>query len=148
MEFRFSEAQLPGIAQKIIASCPAKILCLYGDMGSGKTTLIKALVKALGGGDDAKSPTFGLVNEYYTAEGTLLGYHFDFYRIADESEALDLGLEYYLSQDVWVFMEWPEKVASLLPGDRVELYIRILDKMTREVNIDSFKAHKITGFSG
>ncbi|HMB64971.1 MAG TPA: tRNA (adenosine(37)-N6)-threonylcarbamoyltransferase complex ATPase subunit type 1 TsaE [Eudoraea sp.] len=148
MEFRFSEAQLPGIAQKIIASCPAKILCLFGEMGSGKTTLIKALVKALGGGEGANSPTFGLVNEYHTVDGALLAYHFDFYRIEDESEALDLGLEDYLSQDVWIFMEWPEKVASLLPGDRVELYIRVVDKMTREVKIDSFRAHKITGFAG
>ena len=84
-------------------------------MGAGKTTLIKALVKELGGTDTVSSPTSGLVNEYETKTGELLGYHFDFYRLNDETEAMDMGLEDYLNTSAWIFMEWPEKIPGWFP---------------------------------
>ncbi len=123
------------VAKKIVESVPSKTLCFYGEMSSGKTTLIKALVEELGGADIASSPTFGLVNEYHTPEGELLAYHFDFYRIEDETEALDLGLEEYLSEDVWVFIEWPEKVTSFLPADSTELHLEIINGNTRKLSL-------------
>ena len=83
-------------------------------MGAGKTTLIKAILKEMGAIDSGSSPTFGIVNEYHNKDGELLAYHFDFYRLNDETEAYDMGLEDYLSQDCYIFIEWPEKIPSLI----------------------------------
>ncbi len=134
-EIVYTQKQLPEIADRLIELAPTKILCFYGEMGSGKTTLIKALVKTLGAGEIANSPTFGIVNEYHKATGELLGYHFDFYRLNSEAEALDLGLEDYLQSDIWTFMEWPEKIASLLPEDTVDIYLEVVDDQTRKLRI-------------
>jgi len=135
MTVPYTISQISGVAQQIIANAPYKILCFYGDMGAGKTTLIKAMVKELGGGNTSSSPTFGIVNEYEKENGEFLGYHFDFYRLEDETEAWDLGLEEYLSSDGWVFMEWPEKIAGLLPENRTDIKIEILDENTRELSM-------------
>ena len=121
-------------AKSIIGKNNSKILCLYGEMGAGKTTLTKALVQELGGTDEVNSPTFGFVNEYHLKSGKVLGYHFDFYRLNDETEALDLGFEDYLNQDVWIFIEWPEKIPSFLPEDAMDLHIKIVDMQTREIH--------------
>ena len=104
-------------------------------MGAGKTTLIKALVAELGGTERGSSPSFGIVNEYSYPDGRILGYHFDFYRIEDPGELLDLGLDDYLGQDVWLFIEWPEKAVDLLPEKRVDLELKNLDRNTRELRI-------------
>ena len=127
--------EIHSCAQTIISQLDSKILAIKGEMGAGKTTLIKALVKELGGVDTGSSPTFGLVNEYHKADGALLGYHFDFYRIEDPSEALDLGLEDYLAQDCWIFMEWPEKIQFLLPDDMQELQLHIVGPEERRLEI-------------
>ncbi|MCK0145901.1 tRNA (adenosine(37)-N6)-threonylcarbamoyltransferase complex ATPase subunit type 1 TsaE [Arenibacter sp. F26102] len=131
----YTISQIPDIAKQLIVSVPSKILCFYGEMGAGKTTLIKALVKELEGSGSTSSPTFGIVNEYHKENGDLLGYHFDFYRLEDESEAWDLGLEDYLSADTWIFMEWPEKIKGLLPETRTDIKIEILDEKTRRLTI-------------
>ncbi|NNE78107.1 MAG: tRNA (adenosine(37)-N6)-threonylcarbamoyltransferase complex ATPase subunit type 1 TsaE, partial [Pricia sp.] len=81
------------------------------------------------------SPTFGIVNEYHTSEGDLLAYHFDFYRLNDETEALDLGFEDYLNQKAWVLIEWPEKIASLLPKKVTEMHIEVINPNTRKITI-------------
>ena len=118
-------------AKRIIENNQSKILCFYGVMGAGKTTLIKALVKELGGSDEVSSPTFGIVNEYHFKSGKLLGYHFDFYRLDDEVEVLDLGFDEYLNQDVWIFIEWPEKIPSFLPENTTEIHLKIMDAEIR-----------------
>lgn len=135
MTVSYTISQISGVAKQIIANTPNKILCFYGDMGAGKTTLIKAIVKELGGGNSSNSPTFGIVNEYEKENGDFLGYHFDFYRLEDETEAWDLGLEEYLSSDGWVFMEWPEKIVGSLPENRTDIRIEILDENTRELSM-------------
>lgn len=132
-EIIYTQTQIQEIAQQIIDSAPSKTLCFYGDMGAGKTTLIKALVQALGGADTANSPTFGIVNEYHFESGELLGYHFDFYRLDNETEALDMGLEDYLDTNAWVFMEWPEKIPSFLPDDTTDIYLEIVDNSIRRL---------------
>lgn len=137
MEISYTENQLADIVPGILEASKSKILCFYGPMGAGKTTLIKALVKELGGAQQGNSPTFGIVNEYSRKDGSLLGFHFDFYRIEDENEVLDLGLEDYLSQDVWVFMEWPEKIENLIPADATRFEIEVLDKLTRKISYSS-----------
>jgi tRNA threonylcarbamoyladenosine biosynthesis protein TsaE len=133
MEFIYRENELKKIANEIIHISKSKILAFYAPMGAGKTTLIKAIVQALGGKDNVSSPTFGLVNEYADKNGELLGYHFDFYRLEDENEAMDMGLEDYLNTKGWVFMEWPEKIPNLVPIDAQIIKIEILNEKTRKL---------------
>ena len=135
MKLTYSEKDLSKVAQSVLSNAPSKTLCFYGQMGAGKTTLIKALVKELGGADVGNSPTFGIVNEYEHTNGNLLGYHFDFYRLNDELEAFDLGFEEYLAKDCWVFIEWPEKIPSLVPSDATALTIEIVDSTTRKISL-------------
>lgn len=131
MEIRYTESELEKVAQQLIEESTSKTLAFHAPMGAGKTTLIKAILKELGAADTGNSPTFGIVNEYHDQNGELIAYHFDFYRLNDEIEALDLGLEDYLNQDVWIFIEWPEKIASFLPEDATNIYIEIIDLDTR-----------------
>ncbi len=133
MEFIYRENELKKIANEIIHNSKSKILAFYAPMGAGKTTLIKAIVKTLGGKDNVSSPTFGLVNEYAGKNGDLLGYHFDFYRLEDENEAMDMGLEDYLNTKGWVFMEWPEKIPNLIPIDAQIIKIEILSEKIRKL---------------
>jgi len=130
----YTEKQITEVAAQLVKEVPSKILCLHGDMGAGKTTLIKALVKQLGAIDEASSPTFGIVNVYHSIDETILAYHFDFYRLADEHEALDLGIEDYFNSEAWLFMEWPEKIEALLPEERVDIFIEILRPNTRRIS--------------
>jgi tRNA threonylcarbamoyladenosine biosynthesis protein TsaE len=103
----------------------SKLLCFYGDLGTGKTTLIKTLVRDLGATEAGHSPTYGLVNEYYNSKGVLIAYHLDCYRLSGEEEALDMGIEEYLSANCYVFIEWPQRISGLLPSQRTEVYLEI-----------------------
>jgi tRNA threonylcarbamoyladenosine biosynthesis protein TsaE len=134
MKTKYTEDLIQEVAKQLLQKTKSKTLCFYGEMGSGKTTLIKALVNALGGTDTVTSPTFGIVNEYHLGQGGVLGYHFDFYRLNDESEALDLGLEDYFAQDVWIFIEWPEKIKPFLPVNTTDIHIEIVDPITRKIS--------------
>jgi len=131
----FSLDDIRTVAKKVLEEASSKTFCFYAEMGAGKTTLIKAMVQELGGGDGANSPTFGIVNEYQKEDGELLGFHFDFYRIENETEALDLGFEDYLNQDVWVFIEWPEKIQSFLPIKTTDISLEVVDETTRKLRV-------------
>ncbi|WP_418501469.1 tRNA (adenosine(37)-N6)-threonylcarbamoyltransferase complex ATPase subunit type 1 TsaE [Flagellimonas sp.] len=136
MKKTFQLNEIREVAKEIIGTTPGKILCFYGDMGVGKTTLVKAMVKELGAMDEANSPTFGLVNEYRGENDKPIAFHFDFYRLNDESEALDMGFEDYLAQDAWVFIEWPEKIESLIPEDAVGVFLHFVDENTRSIELN------------
>lgn len=123
------------IAKDVIKNSTSKTLCFYGDMGAGKTTLIKAIVKELGVSNETSSPTFSIVNEYYSDSEELIAYHFDFYRLNNEEEALDLGLEDYLYANCWTFIEWPEKIKSYLPQQTTNIHITVLENSSREIII-------------
>ncbi len=123
MDIIYNIDQIENVVDKILSNANTKSLCFYGDLGAGKTTLIKALVRKLGAEDIANSPTFGLVSEYQDAMGNLLAYHLDCYRLETEEEALDFGIEEYLEADCWVFVEWPDRIPSLLPGNRTDIYL-------------------------
>jgi len=110
-----------------------KIITFHGDLGSGKTTLIKNICKLLNVKDEVSSPTFSLVNEYHTVEGSKL-FHFDFYRIKDEMEALDMGVEEYFDSGEYCLIEWPERIESFLPEERLEVFIEIHEEQ-RNYNI-------------
>jgi tRNA threonylcarbamoyladenosine biosynthesis protein TsaE len=127
--------EICNIAKEIISMAKYKIILFYGEMGSGKTTLIKEIVKQLGGVDVVNSPTFSLVNEYHTHKGDMM-YHFDFYRIKSEEEALDIGIEEYFYSDNWCFVEWPDKVENLLPLESVEIHLTICDNNKRSIQIN------------
>ena len=116
MEIIFSLEEIRDVAQKIIAENPKKVILFHGDMGAGKTTLIKTLSKELGVKEATSSPTFSLVNEYQTDDKQLV-YHFDFYRLKSETEALDMGIDEYLYSGNWCFIEWPEKIPNLIPEE-------------------------------
>ena len=96
----------------------------HGEMGSGKTTLIKRVGRKLGVTDAMSSPTFSIVNEYLTAGGKSV-YHFDFYRIKNESEAFDIGSEEYFYSGDLCLIEWPEKIPSLIPAEHANVYITV-----------------------
>ncbi|QAA80932.1 tRNA (adenosine(37)-N6)-threonylcarbamoyltransferase complex ATPase subunit type 1 TsaE [Aequorivita sp. H23M31] len=134
MKMTYTQKDLPEMAEKILKNVKSKVILFKGSMGVGKTTLIKELANHLGSQDTASSPTFAIVNEYEIPDDLI--YHFDFYRIKDIQEALDLGVEDYLYSGHFVFIEWPEKIESLLPEDAVELYIRMGMDGTRTLTID------------
>ena len=110
------------------------IIAFQGHLGAGKTTFIKALCDRLGVEDNVCSPTFTIVNEYKAADGAPV-FHFDFYRIESLREAQDLGLEEYFYSGGLCLMEWPEKIADLLPEETVEVHIEPLDETTRKITI-------------
>lgn len=112
MKITFTLAEIDSIAGQVIENAGSKTLLFYGPVGAGKTTLIKALVKQLGIEETTGSPTFALVHEYGEEEKV---YHFDFYRIKNESEVYDMGFEEYLFSGAWICIEWPEKIENLLP---------------------------------
>lgn len=109
------------------------LIAFYAPMGAGKTTFTTAICKALGVESDAiSSPTFAIVNEYRTAAGEPL-FHFDFYRITKDSEALDIGLYDYLDSGCKCFMEWPENIQNLLPEETLSVHIEPRDDQSRRV---------------
>ena len=114
----------------------SQLYCFYGDLGAGKTTLIKALIADLGAVDAGSSPTFGLVHEYCDAAGNLLAYHLDCYRLEGEEEALDLGIEEILGADCYVFIEWPQRITGLLPLNRTDVYLEIEGVNRRKLSLD------------
>lgn len=110
------------IAREIIELISGKVVLFYGQMGVGKTTLIKEICKSLHSEDIISSPTFSLVNEYRTQNDEPI-YHFDFYRIESEEEALDIGVEDYFYSGDWCLIEWPNNIENLLPLDAVEIHL-------------------------
>ena len=132
MEIKFSLDQIEQVAQKIIAENPNKVILFHGEMGVGKTTLIKQLCKYLGVQGATSSPTFSLVNEYEAANNQLV-YHFDFYRLNKETEALDMGIDDYLYSGNWCFIEWAEKIPNLIPDSHSVITISLLSDGKREL---------------
>jgi tRNA threonylcarbamoyladenosine biosynthesis protein TsaE len=107
-----------------------KVILFYGEMGSGKTTFIKAICKALGVKENTSSPTFSIVNEYLSDTNKVI-YHFDFYRLKNEQEAYDMGCEEYFYSGNYCFIEWPEKTPSLIPEQTVSVSIEVLGNEKR-----------------
>lgn len=126
--------ELKSTSQKLIDFAgDGKIFLFYGDMGAGKTTFIKSLCECLGTSENIASPTFSIVNEYQGKDSKI--YHFDFYRLKNESEALDMGYEEYFYSGQYCFIEWPEKISGLLPEHYVSVKIQVLPGNERSLTI-------------
>ncbi len=125
MQVIFSLDEIPQVAEKILSENPKKVILFNGQMGAGKTTLIKVLAEKLGVSDATSSPTFSLVNEYQLPNNEYV-YHFDMYRLKNEIEALDMGIDDYLYSGNWCFIEWAEKIENLLPDEYSTIEIKVL----------------------
>lgn len=124
MEIKINSTDEIGAAAKefVAAMGDRTVFAFYGKMGAGKTTFIKAVCEELGVEDVINSPTFAIVNEYVDGNGSPV-YHFDFYRIKNMQEVMDMGYEDYVYSGNVCFMEWPELIENLLPDDAVKVVI-------------------------
>lgn len=112
------------------------VVCFYGEMGAGKTTLIKVICEKLGVKDAMSSPTFSIVNEYRDASDNPI-YHFDFYRIEATREALDIGADEYFYSGDRCFIEWPERINELIPENHLKISIKLVGDNDREITLVS-----------
>ncbi len=134
MKLTFSLDEINSVAKRILAENPRKIILFHGAMGVGKTTFIKALAKSLGVEEATSSPSFSLVNEYHSVEDEII-YHFDFYRLKTETEALDMGVDDYLYSGNWCFIEWAEKIPSLIPEDHSVIKLEMISETKRSIEL-------------
>jgi len=124
--------QLEEVAKQILTThANRRIFSFNGEMGAGKTTLIKAICKCLGVQNIPSSPTFALLNEYKTSQNKRI-YHFDFYRIEHPEEAIAIGLFEYLDSGFYCFMEWAEKIETIVDEELIKITIERLDEQTRK----------------
>ena len=121
MHLTYMLKDLPKVAETVLENASNRTLLFYGEMGVGKTTLIKEIAKKLGVKDVLSSPTFSIVNEYNLGNDRL--FHMDCYRLETTEEALDIGIEDYLDSNNWMLIEWPERIENLLTeeGTSIEL---------------------------
>ncbi len=134
MQTVYSLNELEQVAADIIdAARDEHIWLIDGDMGAGKTTLVKAMAKQLGVINTVSSPTFSIVNEYHDREGKTI-YHFDFYRLKSEAEAYDIGVNEYLESGNLCWIEWSEKIPSLLPDRCFKIQLEVNDPQTRTIH--------------
>lgn len=135
MHWTFNLAQLPIIALELLRTLGShRVVALHGGMGIGKTTLVHALCDVLGVRDPVGSPTFSIINEY-NAEGVTV-YHIDCYRLRNETEAIDAGVEDCLFSGEWCFVEWPEIIPHLLPGNTAIVKISSINETTRRLDLE------------
>ena len=133
MEIRYQLSGLETVAKQLLNNLKTKTLLFYGEMGVGKTTLIKALVKELGVIEEVSSPTFSIVNEYELKDDKI--FHFDLYRIRSLEEAYNFGIEDYLDAGHWVFIEWPELIETILDGTFDEIKLELDSKNNRRLTL-------------
>lgn len=138
MKFDYTLLEINEAAQKIIRASKHHIFLFYGSMGVGKTTLIKAIATQLGVVDNVNSPTFSLVNEYRDKNNKPV-YHFDFYRIESEEEAMDMGIEEYFDSDAYCLIEWPEKIKNLVPLDIVSVTMHKKGDGKRTITLENYE---------
>ena len=122
------------VAKSVLASVTSKTILVYGEMGSGKTTLIKSLVKQLVSKDEVSSPTYSLVNEYEIKNDKI--YHFDLYRLDDIEEAYNFGIEEYLYSNHWVIIEWPQVIEPMIPDGFNRIDLTINDNNSRNIALN------------
>ena len=135
MHWNYDLAALPQVAAALLKELgrPCTV-AIYGPMGAGKTTLVHALCDALGVLDAVGSPTFSIINEYAFTGGVV--FHIDCYRLRDEQEAMDAGVEDALYSGTWCFVEWPENIPEILPADIAIIKIRPINATMRSLDLE------------
>lgn len=133
MTIQYNIEQVETVAKQVLEAATSKIILFEGDMGVGKTTLIKTLVGLLGSEDLVSSPTFSLVNEYKGINDNI--FHFDLYRIDDEEELYNFGIETYIYSDDYVLVEWPNLLKPLLQDQFTTINIKLSENSTRELTL-------------
>lgn len=138
MIFEYNINEIEIISQHIVdylnKKNKIKVITFDGAMGSGKTTLIKEICTVLGVKSEVTSPTFAIINEYESKNNNLI-YHFDFYRLKNLQEALNIGTEDYFYSGFYCFLEWPEIISPILPEKTINISIKIIDNNTRKLEI-------------
>lgn len=135
MQFEYDLEGIHLAARFLLDNVSAKVLLFYGEMGAGKTTLIKEIARTLGVEGATSSPTFSLVNEYHIPpQGKL--FHFDMYRLKKESEAYDMGMDEYLYSGHWCLVEWPENIPNLIPEEHHKVKIVVLADGKRRLTLE------------
>lgn len=130
-----SLSDLPTLAAQLLSHAGTeKVFLFHGDMGAGKTTFIKSLCESLGVTGSVTSPTFAIINEYAGTNDKI--YHFDFYRLKTQTEALDMGAEEYFYSGDYCFIEWPEKIPDMLPEHYINVSLKVLNDDSREISVD------------
>lgn len=136
MEVNFTLDQIKETASGLLAAAGAgKVFALHGEMGAGKTTFVHALCEVMGVKDAISSPTFSIINQYRTGTGQTV-YHMDLYRLKDEAEAIQAGVEDCLYSGNICLVEWPEKAPAIFPDDTLHLSITYVDDNTRKLRIN------------
>ena len=133
MTIQYNIEQVETVAKQVLEAATSKIILFEGDMGVGKTTLIKTLVDLLGSEDLVSSPTFSLVNEYKGVNDNI--FHFDLYRVEDEEELYNFGIETYIYSNDYVFVEWPNLLKPLLQDQFTTINIKLSENSTRELTL-------------
>lgn len=134
MEITYTLSEIDDVAKRLLSTTKSNVILFYGAMGAGKTTLIKALCKKLDISDKVSSPTYSLVNEYALTPGGKL-FHFDFFRIEQEQEVLDIGFDQYLDDGAWIFIEWPERIKNFVPKTVQKVHLRRLESNRHHLKI-------------
>ena len=137
MDWNFYLEEIDATAANLVQylqTAERRVIALHGNMGAGKTTLTAAILKVLGGTDTVGSPTFSIINQYMDGQGRPF-FHMDWYRLRDEEEALNAGVEDPLYSGAWCLVEWPEKAPGIFPNDTVHVYIELLDTQSRRLKI-------------
>lgn len=135
MEIVFNLHDIEHTAKTLLEHLKHKVVLFDAEMGVGKTTLIKELAKELGVQDITNSPTFSIVNEYRSQKTGDTIYHFDLYRIEEEEEAYDMGLDEYFDSGYWCFVEWPAKTPNLIPLEHSKIKISLLQDGSRRLTL-------------
>ena len=136
MELIFTLDKIQQAAKDLLAATTLyKVFALEGEMGAGKTTFIHALCEAMGVTDSISSPTFSIINQYKTLSGQTV-YHMDLYRIKDEQEAINAGIEDCLYSGNACLVDWPEKIPAVFPAETLYITITAVDTNTRKLQIN------------
>ncbi len=132
MELIYSLDDIETAAKELIKFTNGySVVAFHGNLGAGKTTFIKAVCNQLGVEEKVSSPTFSIINQYTTGKGSV--FHIDLYRIKNIEEAIDAGVEECIYSGEMCFIEWPEKVFSILPDDTVNVFIEPIDNSKRKL---------------
>ncbi len=137
MVIQYTLNDVEAVAKTLLETVDSKIILFEGEMGVGKTTLIKTLIKLLGSNDAVSSPTFSIVNEYLAENQSI--YHFDLYRIEDEDELYDFGIDTYIYNNNFVFVEWPELLKPLIQDKYSVVKITLSENTSRTISLENIK---------